>query len=40
MSFLPALTIPGASPRMDPVPALGEHNRAILRELGIAEETE
>ncbi|KRR27489.1 CaiB/BaiF CoA transferase family protein [Bradyrhizobium retamae] len=38
MSFLPALTIPGVSPRMDPVPALGQHNRSILGELGLTEE--
>jgi crotonobetainyl-CoA:carnitine CoA-transferase CaiB-like acyl-CoA transferase len=38
MSFLPALTIPGVSPRMDPVPALGQHNRSILAELGLTEE--
>lgn len=38
MSFLPALTIPGVSPRMDGVPALGQHNRSILDELGLAEE--
>lgn len=38
MSFLPAVTIPGLSPRMDSVPALGEHNRSILGELGLTEE--
>jgi itaconate CoA-transferase len=38
MSFLPALTIPGVSPRMDPVPALGQHNQSILGELGLTEE--
>ena len=38
MSFLPALTIPGVSPRMDPVPAVGQHNRSILGELGLMEE--
>lgn len=38
MSFLPALTIPGLSPRMDPVPAVGEHNRSILGELGLTKE--
>lgn len=37
---IPALLPPGASPgddgpRMDPVPALGEHTDAILRELGL-----
>ncbi|MGY4365517.1 crotonobetainyl-CoA:carnitine CoA-transferase CaiB-like acyl-CoA transferase [Bradyrhizobium sp. LB1.3] len=39
MSFLPALTIPGLSPRMDPVPGLGQHNQSILSELGLAKET-
>jgi crotonobetainyl-CoA:carnitine CoA-transferase CaiB-like acyl-CoA transferase len=38
MSFLPALTIPGVAPRMDSVPALGQHNRSILGELGLTEE--
>ena len=38
MSFLPALTLPGVSPRMDPVPDVGEHNEAILRELGLTGE--
>jgi crotonobetainyl-CoA:carnitine CoA-transferase CaiB-like acyl-CoA transferase len=35
---LPAMLPPGTwdeGPRMDPVPALGEHTDAILRELGI-----
>lgn len=39
---LPALLPPGRSsaftPRMDPVPALGEHNQAILAELGFDSE--
>ncbi|MGX4806939.1 CaiB/BaiF CoA transferase family protein [Bradyrhizobium guangdongense] len=35
MSFLPALTIPGLTPRMDPVPDVGQHNDAILAELGL-----
>jgi hypothetical protein len=39
MSFLPALTIPGVTPRMDPVPDVGEHNLSILDELGIREGT-
>jgi itaconate CoA-transferase len=39
MSFLPALTIPGLSPRMDPVPGVGQHNQSILSELGLAKET-
>ncbi len=33
--FLPAITIPGMAPVMGGVPAVGEHNPAILRELGI-----
>jgi itaconate CoA-transferase len=36
-SFLPAVTIPGAMPVMDPVPAVGEHTDAILAELGLLE---
>jgi crotonobetainyl-CoA:carnitine CoA-transferase CaiB-like acyl-CoA transferase len=35
---LPALLPPGTwdvGPRMDPVPALGEHTDAVLAELGI-----
>jgi crotonobetainyl-CoA:carnitine CoA-transferase CaiB-like acyl-CoA transferase len=35
---VPALALPGLvdpSPRMDPVPALGEHTRPILAELGL-----
>jgi crotonobetainyl-CoA:carnitine CoA-transferase CaiB-like acyl-CoA transferase len=39
MSFLPALTIPGLSPRMDPVPDVGEHTQSILGELGLTKET-
>lgn len=38
MSFLPPLTIKGLSPRMDPVPSLGQHNRSILEELGLTDE--
>jgi itaconate CoA-transferase len=38
MSFLPAITIPGLSPRMDPVPSVGEHNSSILAEFGLAED--
>jgi len=33
--FLPAVTIPGTEPVMGAVPALGEHNAAILAELGL-----
>jgi crotonobetainyl-CoA:carnitine CoA-transferase CaiB-like acyl-CoA transferase len=36
---VPALALPGLvdpAPRMDPVPALGEHTRSILAELGLA----
>jgi itaconate CoA-transferase len=38
---VPALVVPGQPdtypPRMDPVPALGEHTDAILHELGLAD---
>ena len=39
---VPALAPPGLvdpAPRMDPVPALGEHTRSILAELGLARTT-
>jgi len=36
MSFLPAVTIPGTSPVMGPVPSVGEHTEAILVELGLS----
>ncbi len=33
----PPINLSGFEPRLDPVPALGEHSRAILKELGYAE---
>jgi itaconate CoA-transferase len=39
MSFLPAITIPGATPVMGDIPAVGEHTDAILAELGLLETT-
>jgi crotonobetainyl-CoA:carnitine CoA-transferase CaiB-like acyl-CoA transferase len=39
MSFLPAITIPGVSPVMGDIPAVGEHTDAILTELGLLETT-
>jgi crotonobetainyl-CoA:carnitine CoA-transferase CaiB-like acyl-CoA transferase len=39
MSFLPAITIPGVEPVMGDIPAVGEHNEAILAELGLLEKT-
>mgnify|MGYP000044069565 CR=1 FL=1 len=33
-----ALTIPGLKPRMDPVPDVGQHNEAIISELGLVKE--
>lgn len=32
----PPVTMEGVDPRMDPVPALGQHTRAILAELGLS----
>lgn len=32
---LPPITVPGREPRMDPVPAVGEHTDAVLREFGL-----
>jgi crotonobetainyl-CoA:carnitine CoA-transferase CaiB-like acyl-CoA transferase len=37
-ALLPPLTISGTEPRMDPVPAVGEHTDAILAALGLDEE--
>jgi itaconate CoA-transferase len=34
-SFLPAITIPGVTPVMGDIPAVGEHTDAILGELGL-----
>jgi itaconate CoA-transferase len=39
MSFLPAITIPGVTPVMGDIPAVGEHTEAILTELGLLETT-
>jgi len=36
-SFLPAITIPGITPVMGNIPAVGEHTDAILGELGLRE---
>jgi crotonobetainyl-CoA:carnitine CoA-transferase CaiB-like acyl-CoA transferase len=33
----PPINLSGFEPRLDPVPALGEHSRAILKELGYAD---
>ena len=33
-AILPPVTLPGRRPRMDPVPATGEHTRAVLEWLG------
>jgi itaconate CoA-transferase len=37
MSFLPAITIPGMTPVMGDIPAVGEHTEAILAEFGLRE---
>jgi crotonobetainyl-CoA:carnitine CoA-transferase CaiB-like acyl-CoA transferase len=39
MSFLPAITIPGVTPVMGDIPAVGEHTDAILDEFGLLENT-
>jgi itaconate CoA-transferase len=33
-ALLPPATISGLDPRMDPIPAIGEHTEAILKEIG------
>ncbi len=33
-ALVPPVTVPGSEPRMDPVPAVGEHTEPILRSLG------
>ena len=38
-ALIPPATIAGVEPRMDPVPALGEHTAPILEELGYAART-
>jgi crotonobetainyl-CoA:carnitine CoA-transferase CaiB-like acyl-CoA transferase len=35
-ALLPPVTVPGREPAMGPVPAAGQHTRAILAELGLA----
>ncbi len=37
-ALIPPVTIEGIEPRMDAVPALGEHTQAILREIGYLDE--
>jgi itaconate CoA-transferase len=37
-ALLPAVTMQDAEPRMDPVPAVGQHTRPILAELGFDED--
>jgi itaconate CoA-transferase len=39
MSFLPAITIPGAAAVMGDIPAVGAHTHSILAELGLLEKT-
>ncbi len=39
MSFLPAITIPGVTPVMGDIPAVGQHTEAILAEIGVPETT-
>ena len=39
-SFLPAITIPGVSPVMGDIPAVGEHTNAIMAELGLSQKAQ
>ncbi|MNC99050.1 Formyl-CoA:oxalate CoA-transferase [compost metagenome] len=35
-ALLPPATISGIDPRMDPIPAIGEHTESILGEIGLS----
>ena len=35
-ALLPPVTMEGVAPRMDPIPSVGQHTRAILAELGLS----
>jgi len=37
-ALLPPITMQNVEPRMDPIPAVGEHTEAILRTLGYSDE--
>ena len=37
-ALLPPIVLPGREPRMDPIPALGQHTDALLAELGFADD--
>jgi itaconate CoA-transferase len=37
-AFLPPVTMDGMEPRMDPIPAVGEHTAPILRSLGFSDD--